>query len=110
MRALERSVTGRSTLVPQPPTTSSEKEDSMTQVLTSTAREESVAGTGGINIFVRSWRPNGVARAIVVICHGFNAHSGQYQSIDKVTKPSGSQLFYETARSVDKTMKLYEGH
>ena len=28
----------------------------MTQVLTSTAREEAVAGTGGLNIFVRSWR------------------------------------------------------
>jgi len=53
----------------------------MTQVLTSTAREERVAGTGGVNIFVRSWRPNGAARAIVVICHGFNAHSGQYQSV-----------------------------
>ena len=53
----------------------------MTQVLTSTAREERVAGTGGLNIFIRSWRPNGAARAVVVICHGFNAHSGQYQSV-----------------------------
>jgi acylglycerol lipase len=53
----------------------------MTQVLTSTAREETVTGTGGLNIFVRSWRPNGAARGIVVICHGFNAHSGQYQSV-----------------------------
>jgi alpha-beta hydrolase superfamily lysophospholipase len=53
----------------------------MTQVLTSTAREETVAGTGGLNIFVRSWRPIGAARAIVVICHGLNAHSGQYQSV-----------------------------
>src|SRR5205809_1462547 len=53
----------------------------MTHVLTSTSREEKVAGVGGLNIFVRSWRPNGAARAIVVICHGFNAHSGQYQSV-----------------------------
>src|ERR1700694_2023648 len=51
----------------------------MTHVLTPTAREEKVAGTGGLNIFVRSWRPNGAARAVVVICHGLNAHSGQYQ-------------------------------
>jgi acylglycerol lipase len=51
----------------------------MTHVLTATAREENVAGASGLNIFVRSWRPNGVARAVVVICHGFNAHSGQYQ-------------------------------
>jgi alpha-beta hydrolase superfamily lysophospholipase len=29
---------------------------------------------------------------------------------DKATKPSGSQHFYETASSTDKTLKLYEGH
>jgi acylglycerol lipase len=29
---------------------------------------------------------------------------------DKVTKPSGSQHFYEKAGSTDKTLKLYEGH
>jgi alpha-beta hydrolase superfamily lysophospholipase len=28
---------------------------------------------------------------------------------DKATKPSGSQLFYDTAGSRDKTLKLYEG-
>src|SRR3954462_2080812 len=51
----------------------------MTQVLTPTAREETVPGSSGLNIFVRSWRPSGPARAIVVICHGLNAHSGRYQ-------------------------------
>jgi acylglycerol lipase len=30
-------------------------------------------------------------------------------SADKATKPSGSQLFYDTAGSKDKTLKLYEG-
>ena len=29
---------------------------------------------------------------------------------DKATLPSGSQLFYDTAGSRDKTLKLYEGH
>lgn len=29
---------------------------------------------------------------------------------DKATLPSGSKLFYERARSRDKTLKLYEGH
>jgi acylglycerol lipase len=29
---------------------------------------------------------------------------------DKVTKPSGSQMFYDKAGSKDKTLKLYEGH
>ena len=29
---------------------------------------------------------------------------------DGATKPSGSQRFYDTAGSRDKTLKLYEGH
>lgn len=31
-------------------------------------------------------------------------------TLDKATKPSGSQFFYDTAGSKDKTLKLYEGH
>ena len=37
----------------------------------------------------------------VLILHG---------TADKVTKPSGSQFFYDTAGSQDKTLKLYDGH
>ena len=37
----------------------------------------------------------------VLILHG---------TADKATKPSGSQRFYDTAGSTDKTLKLYEGH
>lgn len=37
----------------------------------------------------------------VLIMHG---------TADKATRPSGSQLFYDTAGSADKTLKLYEGH
>ena len=29
---------------------------------------------------------------------------------DKATKPTGSQLFYDTAGSTDKTLKFYDGH
>ena len=31
-------------------------------------------------------------------------------SADKVTRPGGSQLFYDCASSSDKTLKLYDGH
>ena len=31
-------------------------------------------------------------------------------TLDKATKPGGSRLFYDTAGSKDKTLKLYEGH
>ncbi len=41
------------------------------------ATEEAIQGGAG-NLFVRSWRPASVPRAIVAICHGFDAHSGIY--------------------------------
>ena len=50
----------------------------MTQAQTGTVGEGGFAGVGGLNIFTRSWRPEGRARGVVVIVHGFNSHSGQY--------------------------------
>jgi alpha-beta hydrolase superfamily lysophospholipase len=37
----------------------------------------------------------------VLILHG---------TADKVTRPEGSQLFFDTAGSADKTLKLYEDY
>jgi acylglycerol lipase len=42
------------------------------------AKEETFQGTGGLKIFLRSWRPAATPRAVVFIVPGFNAHSGQY--------------------------------
>lgn len=50
----------------------------MTAVMNNPAREETIAGTGGLNIFIRSWRPSGHARGVVAIVPGFNSHSGYY--------------------------------
>ena len=41
-------------------------------------KEETYESTGGVKIFMRSWRPEGKARAVVVLVHGFNSHSGHY--------------------------------
>jgi alpha-beta hydrolase superfamily lysophospholipase len=41
--------------------------------------EESISSAGGVKIFVRSWLPAIMPRAVVVICHGVNSHGGQYQ-------------------------------
>jgi alpha-beta hydrolase superfamily lysophospholipase len=41
-------------------------------------REETFVSAGDVQIFMRSWRPEGRLRAVVVICHGVNSHSGQY--------------------------------
>ena len=40
--------------------------------------EERLESVGGLKIFVRWWRPEGAARGVVVIVHGFNSHSGEY--------------------------------
>jgi acylglycerol lipase len=50
----------------------------MTQAQLSRMSEEKFDGTGGPKIFFRSWRPDGQARGVVVIVHGFNSHSGHY--------------------------------
>jgi alpha-beta hydrolase superfamily lysophospholipase len=58
----------------------------MTAVMSNTAREEKIAGTGGLNIFTRAWRPTAKARAVVVIVPGFNSHSGYYGRVaDRLT-------------------------
>lgn len=40
--------------------------------------EESFTNTDGLRIAFRAWRPAGEPRALLVICHGLNSHSGQY--------------------------------
>ncbi len=40
--------------------------------------ESSFEGVGGLKIFTRSWQPSDKPRAVLVIVHGFNSHSGQY--------------------------------
>jgi alpha-beta hydrolase superfamily lysophospholipase len=49
----------------------------MTPTVMSWAREEMVQGKGG-RLFVRSLRPVGKARGVVLLVHGFNSHSGYY--------------------------------
>ncbi|MCO6511044.1 MAG: lysophospholipase [Aridibacter famidurans] len=39
-------------------------------------KESSFEGVGGLKIATRSWQPKGRPRAVMVLVHGFNAHSG----------------------------------
>ena len=50
----------------------------MHQSLNKTSTEERLQSADGTTIFMRSWRPQGAADAVVVIVHGFNSHSGYY--------------------------------
>jgi alpha-beta hydrolase superfamily lysophospholipase len=50
----------------------------MNLAVTNTIQEDRIASSDGVQIFVRSWRPSGTPRAVLVICHGVNSHGGQY--------------------------------
>ena len=50
----------------------------MDKLMTAPTREERFAGKGGLNINYKAWSPTGVPRAIVLIVHGVNSHSGYY--------------------------------
>ena len=39
-------------------------------------KESSFEGVGGLKIFTRSWLPEGAPRGVMILVHGFNAHSG----------------------------------
>jgi alpha-beta hydrolase superfamily lysophospholipase len=39
-------------------------------------KESSFEGVGGLKIATRSWEPEGTPRGIMILVHGFNAHSG----------------------------------
>src|SRR5262245_23350921 len=40
--------------------------------------ELELEGVNGTKLYARAWRPDGPPRALVVIVHGFKAHSGLY--------------------------------
>jgi len=46
--------------------------------MANTGKEEFQDGAGGLKIFTRSWKPEGKARGVIVLSHGFNSHSGYY--------------------------------
>lgn len=43
-----------------------------------TSHDEYLTGSSGLRLFVRSWLPQGMPKAVLVICHGVMAHSGHY--------------------------------
>jgi alpha-beta hydrolase superfamily lysophospholipase len=57
------------------------------------AREERFEGVKGLNIFVRSWRPEQKVRGVVVIVHGFNSHSGYYHWAAEQLSASGLAVY-----------------
>jgi len=57
-------------------------------------KDQSFSGVGGLNIHASSWHPEGkAARAVVVIAHGFNSHSGYYGWVATELVKSGLSVY-----------------
>jgi acylglycerol lipase len=65
----------------------------MAQGLATSVKEERIESAGGLNIFVRSWRPDTKARAVVAICHGVLSHSGYYTWVAEQCVASGLAVY-----------------
>lgn len=65
--------------------------------------EETFESTGGATIFLRSWMPSGDPRGVVVICHGFNAHSGQYAWVAEQLTAAGLAVYAPDLRGRGKS-------
>lgn len=76
-----------------------------------TAREERIEGVAGVELFARSWRPATAPRAMVVICHGFNAHSGSYQWVADQLVANGYAVYALDLRGRGKSIgeRFYVG-
>lgn len=51
----------------------------MTQSVATPVREEKVSSAGGVQVFIRSWKPALPARAVVAIVHGVKSHGGYFR-------------------------------
>ena len=63
------------------------------QMATNQMREERIEGKDGLNLFVRSWRPEIDRRGVVVIVPGFNAHSGYYAWVAQQFTANGLAVY-----------------
>jgi acylglycerol lipase len=61
--------------------------------MANTGKEEFQLGAGGLKIFTRSWRPEGKARGVIVLSHGFNSHSGYYLWVAEQLSASGLAVY-----------------
>ena len=55
--------------------------------------EERFNGLKDISIFFRSWHPAVKPRAVVAICHGLNAHSGEYVWVGEQLRAAGFAVY-----------------
>lgn len=54
-----------------------------------TREEWTLSGHGGLELFARSWLPDGPARDVVVIAHGYGEHGDRYANVVERLVPAG---------------------
>ncbi|HEX4962865.1 MAG TPA: alpha/beta hydrolase [Thermoanaerobaculia bacterium] len=57
------------------------------------AQEGELEGVGHLKLFTRTWRPEGKIRGVVIIVHGFLAHSGRYQWVAEQLVQDGLAVY-----------------
>ncbi|MFZ5781946.1 MAG: alpha/beta hydrolase [Pseudomonadota bacterium] len=57
------------------------------------ATEETFASKDGTGIFFRGWLPPAAPKAVIVVCHGLNAHSGQYLWAGETLSQAGFAVY-----------------
>ena len=55
--------------------------------------EEDFQSADGTRIHMRTWKASSPPRGVVVICHGLNSHSGQYQWVASKFAAQGHEVF-----------------
>jgi acylglycerol lipase len=58
-----------------------------------THREGQFAGHGGLRLFWQAWLPEGPARAIVLVAHGYAEHGGRYGNLVERLVPRGFAVY-----------------
>lgn len=52
-------------------------------------REDTFTGLKGYRIYYQCWLPEGAARAVLLVAHGYGEHSGRYQNLVDYMVPRG---------------------
>ena len=55
--------------------------------------QDQFIGCAGVSIFWQAWLPDGDAKAVVVIAHGFGEHSDRYKNVVEALVPAGYAVF-----------------
>lgn len=66
--------------------------------------------TDGVKLFVRRWKPESAAKALVLAAHGVGEHSGRYEGLAQALSAAGYELWMPDLRGHGKTAQSSGGY